>query len=192
MARLRKFVAYRSLERPYTRRSKYRSKAYIRTNPHVRIVRFDMGDVTKDDFPFRVSLHVKADLQIRDNALESARQTSNRCMEMKAGKTFYKMKLLKFPHHILRENPLATGAGADRMSTGMKMSFGKPIGIAVQLHKGDELFRIEVPKNHVDTAREALRRAKNKLPCGCTIQVKERKVKAPKIVSQDVVEEVSA
>ena len=44
MAKLRKFVAYRRLERPYTRVSKYRKKSYVRANPNVIVVKFDMGN----------------------------------------------------------------------------------------------------------------------------------------------------
>ncbi|MBI4170413.1 MAG: 50S ribosomal protein L16, partial [Candidatus Aenigmarchaeota archaeon] len=31
---------------------------------------------------------------------------------------------------MLRENALATGAGADRFQSGMRQSFGKPVGTA--------------------------------------------------------------
>ena len=45
----------------------------------------------------------------------------------------YFFQLRIYPHHILRENPLAAGAGADRMSTGMKCAFGKPISVAARV-----------------------------------------------------------
>ena len=127
MARLRKFCAYRRLERPYTRVSKFREKSFIRANPNIAIVRFDMGDPTKK-FQYQLDLISKDDLQIRHNALESARMTCNRLLENQVGKKSYYLKVRVYPFHILRENPLAAGAGADRMSTGMKHSFGKPIG----------------------------------------------------------------
>ena len=71
MARLRKFVAYRSLERPYTRISKYNKKSYIKSRPHMVLVKFNMGDLKKK-FPVRLQLKTKTDLQIRQNAIESA------------------------------------------------------------------------------------------------------------------------
>ncbi|MBR9703247.1 50S ribosomal protein L16, partial [Candidatus Woesearchaeota archaeon] len=73
------------------------------------------------------------------------------------------------PHHILRENPLASGAGADRMSTGMKMSFGKPIGLAAQVRKGKKIIEISVDPQNVATAKLALKRAASKFPCACRI-----------------------
>ena len=85
------------------------------------------------------------------------------------------MRIRPYPHHILRENPLASGAGADRFSTGMKKSFGKPIGQAVRLKKGSILFEVKVDKNNLKLARTALKRAASKLPCSTTIQVIEAK-----------------
>jgi len=177
MARLRKFAAYRSVERPYTRISKYRTKSYVRARPNCRIVRFDMGELSKT-FPYTVQLVSKADMQLRDNAIEAARQTANRLVQKKIGKTGWLFKIRPFPHHILRENPLASGAGADRMSTGMKCSFGKPIGIAAQIKKDQVVFEISVNKNHIDIAKDALRRAGSKMPFGTTITVVENKPKA--------------
>ena len=39
MAKIRKFCAYRRTKRPYTRISKYRKKAFIRTNPNIKITK---------------------------------------------------------------------------------------------------------------------------------------------------------
>ena len=174
MARLRKFAAYRRIERPYTRISKFRTKSYVRARPNCRIVRFDMGDLSKK-FDYSVQLVSKAAMQLRDNAIEAARQTSNRLLQKKIGKTGWMFKIRPFPHHVLRENPLASGAGADRMSTGMKCSFGKPIGIAAQIREGQVIFQIDTSKEHLATAKDALRRAASKMPFGCTIEVVERK-----------------
>ena len=176
MARLRKFAAYRRLERAYTRISKFRTKSYVRTRPNCRIVRFDMGDLSKK-FDYTVQLKPKVGMQVRDNAIEAARQTSNRLLQKKIGKTGWVFKIMMYPHHILRENPLASGAGADRMSTGMKMSFGKPIGIAAQVRKNQVIFRIGVNKPHIAVAKDALRRASSKLPFTCIIDVVENKAK---------------
>jgi len=168
MAKARKFCAYRRLERPYTRRSKYRKKAFVRANPHNKIVKYDMGDAKKD-FECTLVLISKADLQIRDSALESARLTANRTLESGVGKTNFYLKLRVYPHHILRENPLASGAGADRMSTGMKMSFGKVIGIAAQIKKGQAIFELNLNKEHLKTGKTSLEKAFKKLPCKCSI-----------------------
>lgn len=161
MARLRKFVAYRRLERPYTRKSKYRTKNFIRAFPHNTIVRYVMG-ATNRDFKYTYKLIAKTSLQVRHNALESARQVAVKYLETKLGKTGFYLHLHKFPHHVLRENPLASGAGADRLSTGMKMSFGKPIGIAAQVHEGDCVY--EVRTDIEADCKRTLQLVKGKLP----------------------------
>jgi len=174
MARLRKFASYRKVERPYTRISKFRKKSFIRASPNLKIVRFEMGD-PKKEFNYTLELVSKTDLQIRHDAIVSARQTSNRVLEKELGKMGYFMKIMIYPFHILRENPLASGAGADRMSTGMKMSFGKPIGAAAQVRKGQKICIVRVNKEGIRTAKTALKRVSKKIPNSYFILVKENK-----------------
>lgn len=171
MAKLRKFAAYRRrdrLKRAYTRFSKYTKFSYVKARPHSKLARLDWGD-TKGKYSRQFDLLTKHTLQIRDNALESARQVINRCLERALGKTGWAMKVRVYPHHILRENPLASGAGADRLSTGMAHSYGKPIGVAAQLHAGQPVFSVYVEEENIPLARQALRKAAFKLPCSCTV-----------------------
>jgi large subunit ribosomal protein L10e len=174
MAKLRKFCAYRRIERPYTRVSKFRKKSFVRTRPPSKIVHFEMGNA-KGNFNCTLNLLSKDNLQIRHNAIESARQSSNKLLEKSVGKTNYFMKIKIYPHHILRENPLASGAGADRMSTGMKMSFGKPIGSAAQVKKGQAVVMLKIDKQNLRTGREALKKITRKFPGSYSIAVEEPK-----------------
>jgi large subunit ribosomal protein L10e len=181
MARLRKFVAYRTLERPYTRKSKYRTKNFVRAFPHNTIVRYVMGAVNKE-FPFTVYINSKQDLQVRHNSLEAARQVAVKYLESNFGKTAFYLRLHKFPHHVLRENPLASGAGADRLSTGMKMSFGKPIGIAAQVRQGETVY--EVRTENLAAAKRAATLIKSKMPGSWAIVEKKAPV-APKAAAEE-------
>jgi len=174
MARIRKAVSYRRLERPYTRISKFKAKSYIRTTLNPKIVSFDMGNLRKK-FPYKVMLKSKSDLQIRDNSLNSARETANRLLEKTLSVNGFHMKINLYPFHILRENPVATGAGADRFSTGMQKSFGKPIGQAARVKKGRTIATVSVNKANIELAKKALHRAASKLPCSCTIEITENK-----------------
>jgi len=170
MARLRKAVSYRRIERPYTRVSKYREKGYIRANPHRKIVRYVMGAASKK-FPYVLELRSKSELQIRDNSIEAARQSSNRLLEKVVGPSNYILRIRVFPHHILRENPLAAGAGADRFQQGMSQSFGNPYGHAAQVKPGKIMFSFYVNKGQIAFAKEAARKASTKLPMHCAIKV---------------------
>lgn len=172
MARVKKFVAWRRTERPYTRISKFKKKSYIKADANPRVVTFGMGD-PKRKFQYCLDLVSKDSMQVRDNALESARQTSNRLLEKNIGPGNFFFRIRVYPHHVLRENPLAAGAGADRFSTGMSHSFGKPVGIAARVRKGQKLMSIRVDKTHIGAAKRALKRAYQKLPCSCTIEIKK-------------------
>lgn len=171
MAKLRKGVSYRTLERPYTRYSKFRKKSYIRVSPNLKVVKFDMGNLTKK-FDSQFDLSTKSGLQIRQESMEAARRTCNRHLEKHIGRQNFHFKIRIFPFHILRENPLAKGAGADRFSTGMSHSFGKPIGIAARVKKGQILFSVFTDAPNAKQARAALQKANHKLPCKCAIQAK--------------------
>ena len=163
MAKLRKAVAYRRLERPYTRKSKKRELSYVRGSPYSKIVSFDMGN-PNGEYTHRIVLTSKNNVQIRHNALESARVAVNKVLSNKIGVQNYHLKIKPYPHHVLRENPLAAGAGADRFQTGMSQAFGKPIGLAARIKKGQELLVVKTTEKFVDTAKLALKQATYKFP----------------------------
>lgn len=170
MAKLRKNVAYQKLERPYTRISKYVKKNYVRGGfPHMKVIKFDMGDPNKE-YGAVVKLNVCKAMHVRHNALESARLTSNRFLEKSLGKNFH-LRIKVYPFHVLRENPLASGAGADRMSTGMKKSFGKSVGSAARVREGQTVMELRIDKENLKLGREALSRSAKKLPCSCKVVV---------------------
>lgn len=170
MARLRKFVCYRYIERPNTRKSKYRKKSFVRGNPVCKVIKFNLGNLN-GKFSHRLDLYVKEPLQIRDNALESGRTTATRLLEKTLGKNGFRLQVRVYPHHILREHALAAGAGADRFSSGMAHSFGKPVGNAVQLKDKQVVFSVYVNEQHINVARQALKKANYKLPTNCGILV---------------------
>ena len=145
-----------------------------------------MGDL-KSEFNTSLLLISKDNRQVRDSSLEAARQTSNRHMQKKLGKIGWRIIIRCFPHHILRENPLAAGAGADRMSTGMKRSFGKSIGIAAQIRKGQTVFQIDVNKKDLPVAKDAMKRIAQKLPFSSAMETVDNTKKAePKKVAPKV------
>ncbi len=150
--------------RAYTRRD------YIRKTPNSRIVQYDMGNL-RDEFPVSLSLAVKKPAQIRHNSLEAARIASNRLMQRAAGRMGYHLKLRVYPHQIVRENPMATGAGADRVQSGMRNAFGKPISVEAIVKKDQRVITIDCQEKNFEQAKVALKRAGMKLPVPCKIVV---------------------
>lgn len=165
---LRKALAYsRFKKRAYTRRSTVKSKNYIKAIPHTKITKFIMGDINKfnnSKFPYVINLVSCEPIQIRDNAIEAARQYVHRQLEKNFKENFY-FALTLYPHHVLRENKMLTGAGADRMQTGMTLSFGVPMGIAALVKAEGRIFTIAVSdENSARITRKILERVKAKMP----------------------------
>jgi large subunit ribosomal protein L10e len=148
---------YRRRERPYTRRK------YMGGVPGSKVVHYDMGNLT-EDFPVKLTLMVEEPCQIRHTALEAARVAANRFLMKKVGRANFHFKVRVYPHHVIRENKQATGAGADRVSSGMRMAFGKAVGTAARVEAGQKVFTLAIPVASVNDAKEALTRAGHKLP----------------------------
>tara|TARA_Y100000034_G_scaffold135828_1_gene209354 strand:+ start:3292 stop:3831 length:540 start_codon:yes stop_codon:yes gene_type:complete len=169
MASLRKAAAYsKKKNRPYTRQSKNKSKSYIKQNPHNKIVKYNLGNIkgwNDGKFKHIVRFLADEDVLIRDNAIESGRLVVNKNLERKIpGKFYFVIKL--FPHHILRNNKTAAGAGADRLSSGMKHSFGIIEGRAARVKKGKEIFVVATETEAgARIARTTFAMVKAKMPC---------------------------
>ena len=89
MASLRKAAAYSKKKvRPYTRKSRDKSKAYIKVVPQNKIVKYNLGDPKAfEEGKFKYILRLVSDerVQIRDNALEAGRLVLNKVLERKNG-----------------------------------------------------------------------------------------------------------
>jgi len=168
---IRPAKCYRKIERPNTRQSKRKPRrSYVKGVPHPKIVKFVVGNkAKKEEFPLRGSLIAKQAVQIRHNALEAVRIGLNKALEKGCGKDMYYFRVHVFPHHVMRENPLATGAGADRFQTGMRKAFGKPIGLAAQVRAGQRLIEVRANKGKEAAVKKALKQAACKLPTTCRI-----------------------
>src|SRR3989344_1612435 len=169
MTTLRKGKCYTNLTRSYTRKSKFKKKGFIKAIPTNKIVRYDMGD-SKKSFPYKVQLVSREDIQLRHNSIESARLVVNRAIQERLGNNYH-LQLHLYPHHILRENKMLSGAHADRLQTGMAHSFGKAVGLAAQVKKGKTIFTANVNKEHIDLVRQALHKACPRLPGQYTIEI---------------------
>ncbi|OGS59867.1 MAG: 50S ribosomal protein L16 [Euryarchaeota archaeon RBG_19FT_COMBO_69_17] len=147
----------------------YTRKEYMGGVPGIRISQFDIGDL-RTTFPVKIHLVAKEQCQIRHIALEAARVSANRYIAKKAGNGYH-LKLRVYPHNVLRENKIATGAGADRISEGMRAAFGAPTGTAARVHPGTKIFTISTTEDHVDDAKEALRKCGVKLPTPWRLEI---------------------
>lgn len=166
---LRPGKCYSNVKRPNTRVSKHKPrKSYVKGVPYPKIRSFESGK-NSPEYKTRAFLVTKGAVQIRHNALEAARVSTNKVLESNLGTGMYFLKIRVFPHHVLRDNPIATGAGADRYQTGMRLSFGRPTSTAAQVKKGQKVIEVRVSPGNDDIAKRALKVASSKIPIPCSI-----------------------
>ena len=151
---------------PYTRRK------YMRGVPGSKIVKFTMGN-TGREYAYRVELINLKEVQIRHNALESARVAANRIFEKYVGRDNFMLKVVPFPHQVIREHKRINVAQADRFQEGMKGAYGKPTAVAARIKPNQPIFVAEVDKEYVEYAKEALKRAGDKFPVPTRIVTSE-------------------
>lgn len=165
---LRKASAYsKKTVVPFTRKSRQKKYSYIKVVPPSKIVKFTMGDekgFKEGKYPYQLTIISAERVQIRHNALEACREYINKQMDkLLLGK--YLFKIYPYPHHIQRENKMITGAGADRMQTGMALSFGKSMGRSALLKPGTRLFFFAVQsETALRVVRTALSEVRSKMP----------------------------
>jgi large subunit ribosomal protein L10e len=171
----------RTIERPWTRTSKsVPRKSYVVGVPFPKTHQFEMGTKSVEFDTVLYGLARNA-VQIRDPALEAARIVAHKFLETKLGATNYFMKILVYPHQVIREKPIATGAGADRYSQGMARAFGKPVTSAIQTKEGKKLIELRVSKHNLETAKLALKKfgLKRALPWALGSQKRGRSLRGP-------------
>ena len=80
------------------------------------------------------------------------------------GRQNFHLKIRTYPHHVLRENKQATGAGADRVSEGMRLAFGKAVGTAARVAPKQKIFTVYTTEQYIEKAKVAMRSGGYKLP----------------------------
>jgi large subunit ribosomal protein L10e len=149
----------------------YIKSRYCRGVPDSKIRIFDCGaKKTKvDAFPFVAHMVSAEKEQLTGSALEAARIACNKYMIKTCGKEGFHIRVRTHPFHVIRQNKMLSCAGADRLSSGMRGSYGKPMEMAARVSIGQPLISIRVKEANGEHVIEALRRAKFKFPGRQTI-----------------------
>ncbi len=165
--------------------SKITGPAYTRREfmggvPYPKITNFVQGN-QKRDFEIEFRLIAKESCQIRHIALEAARVSVNRKMLEGSSADSYFLQIRPYPHQVIREHKMATGAGADRISSGMRAAFGRPVGTAARVHTDDIIMVGRTSPDKARKMRDALHKASMKLPTPCRIEISKGKDLAGKL-----------
>ena len=148
-----------------------KNKPYIKSRfcrgvPDAKIRIFDCGakKVAVDQFPFVAHLISDEKEQLSACALEAARVACNKYLTKTTGKEGYHIRTRPHPFHVIRQNKMLSCAGADRLSSGMRGSYGKPMEMAARISIGQVIISVRAKDSNAAHVIEALRRAKFKFP----------------------------
>lgn len=170
---LRPARIYREFRRPYTRTAvTVHRKAYIKGVPGPKLHTFEMGNLAmRGKFGKKIYVVSRRNATVRHNALEAGRIAANAYIRKTLDDKKYFMKVLVYPHHIMREHAQAAIAQADRFYQGMAHPFGKPTGGAARIRKSHRIMLIETGAENIEAAKEAARRACDKMPMPCRVEI---------------------
>jgi large subunit ribosomal protein L10e len=144
----------------------YIKSRYCRGVPDSKIRIFDLGrkKATVDEFPLCVHMVSLEKEQLSSEALEAARICANKYLVKYAGKDAFHMRIRVHPWHVVRINKMLSCAGADRLQTGMRGSFGKPIGLCARVNIEQILMSVRTKDANKGHVIESFRRSKFKFP----------------------------
>jgi len=153
----------------------YPKSRFCRGVPDPKIRTYDLGSRKASVEAFSDTIHIVSaeKEQITCEALEAARIQANKYMTKNTAKEAFHMRIRAHPFHVLRINKMLSCAGADRLQTGMRQSYGKPYGTCARVRIGQILMSIRTSEKFIPVAQEALRRAKMKF-AGKQLVVKSR------------------
>jgi large subunit ribosomal protein L10e len=148
----------------YQKNKPYIKSRYCRGVPDSKIRIYDVGakKAAVDLFPFVCHLVCDEKQQISSEALEACRVSINKHLTKTVGKDAYHIRIRAHPFHVLRANKMLSCAGADRLSSGMRHSYGKPIGVAARVDIGQILLSVRAKDASEPHVVEAIRRGKFK------------------------------
>ncbi len=186
MASRRPWRCYSSWSRrPYQhKRSANHRREYARGGAQSKIVRFWGGnkDIPWEDWELVVGLKVSRQIQISSNALEAIRITINSSLQNKIGRSYFRLRIRPKPFQKIRENRMLAFAGADRVQSGMRNSFGRSTGVCARVRAGAIICDVGTSLKDLPVVRDRLRIAAMKISCNCTTVV--LKYKTPELFKQ--------
>jgi large subunit ribosomal protein L10e len=168
--------------RPFQyKRSANRRREFARGGAQSKIVRYWGGnkEVPWEEWDLVVGLKVDKQIQISSNALEAIRITINGALQKKLGRNNFRLRVRPKPFQKYRENRMLAFAGADRVQSGMRNSFGRSTGVCARVRAGSVICEVGCALRNLPLIRDRLRIAGMKVPSSCQIVV--LKFKSPEI-----------
>jgi len=175
MAHRRPWRCYSSWSRrPFQyKRSSNRRREYARGGAQSKIQRYWGGakEVPWNQWELTIGLKVDHQVQISANTLEAVRITINSALQKYLGRTNYRFRVRPKPFQKYRENRMLAFAGADRVQSGMRNSFGRSTGVCARVRAGQIICEVGTHLKNLPLVRDRLRVASMKISSSCSIVV---------------------
>jgi large subunit ribosomal protein L10e len=125
---------------------------------------------------------VNNQIQISSNTLEAVRITINGALQKKLGRQNYRLRIRPKPFQKFRENRMLAFAGADRVQSGMRNSFGRSTGVCARIRAGQVVADVGCYLRNLPLVRDRFRVASMKISSSCQIVV--LKYKTPELLKK--------
>jgi large subunit ribosomal protein L10e len=89
----------------------------------------------------------------------------------KIGRMNYRLRIRPKPWQKFRENRMLAFAGADRVQSGMRNSFGRPSGVCARVKAGKVIVEVGLKMRNLNFFKNRFRIAKMKVPATCATVV---------------------
>ena len=115
------------------------------------------------DWDLSLGAKIMHRINISHYALEAIRTSMNRNLQKSIGRENFHIRIRPHPHQIYRENKMMAFAGADRLQSGMRGSFGRCIGTCARVKANQTIFEVFCDFKHKDSVKRALKIATYKI-----------------------------
>lgn len=166
------------------KRSRSHRREFVRGGADSKITRFDVGNREKNDWELKIAMLALETKAISHFALEAIRVNINRRLIKKIGRPNFHLKIRAHPHTTYREHAMMSFAGADRLSSGMRNAFGRPVGRCARVRAGSFIVEVGVAFRHVEEAKKSLKIAAQKM---CT----RTRIVLLEVEDPDIIQKVS-
>lgn len=152
---------------PYQKkRSRSHRKEFVKGGAEPKIRQYDTGNIKKplDEWDLSLGIKILHRVQVSHHSLEAVRTTINRRLLKKIGRLNYHIRVRPHPWQVYRENKMMAFAGADRLQSGMRASFGRCIGRCARVKANQTVVEVFCDMPNKAQVIRALKIATYKLP----------------------------
>jgi large subunit ribosomal protein L10e len=138
-------------------------------DPHIRLYHVGAKEMPADSWDVTIGVIINRQRQISDFALEAMRTSVNRTLTRDLARERFHMIVHPHVWQVYRENKMMAFAGADRLQTGMRNSFGKCVGHCARVRAGQLILELRINLKDFEKGKKAMQVATYKVTSGARL-----------------------